>query len=113
MSRYYNKNSYSPVSRTQHIGVQRAECEISRETKQIPLNRSVRERKGWKCDECGIVVKENHKMLHIHFVQTLCIGCHAEQPDKNHRKLKKRRTYKRFMERYGKEWRRRRVGLKK
>ena len=112
MSRYYKKNSYSPVSRTQHIGAQPAESEISRETEQIPLNRSVRERKGWKCDKCGIVLKDNHKMLYLYFLQTLCIGCHAEHPGKKHRKLKKKRTYKRFMKRYGKEWRRRRGGLK-
>ena len=57
-------------------------------------------------------------MLHTHHakgikwrtladLQTLCIACHAEQSGKNHRQLKKRRTYKRFMEKYGKEWRRR------
>lgn len=115
MSGHYKKNSYSPVNRTQHIGAQRAECEIFRETKQIPRrpNPSVRERKGWKCDECGIVLKDNHEMLRRHFAQALCIGCRAEQPGKNHRKLKGRQTYKRFMEKYGKEWCRRCGGLKK
>ena len=34
MSRYYDKNSYSPVSRTQYIGAQKAETEISPETEQ-------------------------------------------------------------------------------
>ena len=32
MSRYYKKNAYSPVNRTQHIGAQRAERERSRGT---------------------------------------------------------------------------------
>lgn len=118
MSRHYKKNSYSPVNRTQHIGAQRAEHEISKETKQIrrgfrELPRRFRERKGWKCDECGIVLKDNHEMLRTHFAQVLCIGCHAEQPSKNYRKLRERRTYKRFMERYGKDWCSRRGELKK
>ena len=76
----------------------------------------IREQKGWCCDECGISLKENHEMLHTHHtlgqnlnslkaLQALCIGCHAEQSGKNHRQIKKRRTYKRFMEKYGKEWR--------
>ncbi len=108
MSRHYKKNSYSPVNRTQSIGSQRAECEIFTETKRLS-NRSVREWKGWKCDKCGIVLKDNDEMLRRH----LCIGCRAERPGKNHRKLKGRQTYKRFMEKYGKEWRRRRGGLKK
>ena len=70
--------------------------------------------KGWKCDKCGISLKDNHEMLHTHHanginrntlrhLQALCIGCHAEQPCKNHCQLKQKRTYKRFMERYGKE----------
>ena len=111
MSRHYKKNSYSPVNRTQHIGAQRAEREISRETKQIPPG--FRERKGWKCVECGIVLKDNHKMLHIHDNRLLCTGCYAEQPGKKHLKQKGRRPYKRFMGQYGKDWCRRRGGLKK
>ena len=77
----------------------------------------VRDQKGWQCDECGITLRDNHERVHTHHakginrwtladLQALCIACHAEQPGKNHRQLKKRRTYKRFMERYGKEWRR-------
>ena len=82
----------------------------------LEYSRWVREQKGWQCDECGIVLKDNHEMLHTHHVkginrntlknlQALCIGCHAEQPGKNPRELKERRTYKRFMEKYGKVWR--------
>ena len=76
----------------------------------------VREQKGWCCDECGISLKDNHEMLHTHhtigqnvnlleYLEVLCIGCHAEQSGKRHRQIKKTRTYKRFMEKYDKEWR--------
>ena len=76
----------------------------------------VRDQKGWQCDECGISLKDNHEMLHTHhtigpnvnsleYLQALCIGCHAEQFGGNHRQIKKRQTYKRFIEKYGKEWR--------
>ena len=78
----------------------------------LEYSRWVREQKGWQCDECGISLKDNYEMLHTHHVnginrntlknlQALCIGCHAEQPGKNHCQLKERRTYKRFMEKYG------------
>ena len=73
----------------------------------------VRDQKGWQCDKCGISLKDNHEMLHthhanginrhtLHDLNALCIGCHAEQPGKNHRQLKQKRTC-----RYGKEWRKR------
>ena len=109
MSRHYTKNAFSPGNRTSHIGAQRAERESFWETKQT-LPPRVREQKGWKCDECGIVLKDNYEMLKRHHNQILCVGCYAEQPGKNNRRVKKRRTYKRFMERYSKEWRRRREG---
>ena len=41
MSGYYKKNSYSPVNRTQHIGAQRAECEIFTETSGCLIARYV------------------------------------------------------------------------
>ena len=54
-------------------------------------------------------------MLHTHhtiavhvnsleYLEALCIGCHVEPDSKNHRQIKKRRTYKRFMKKYGKQW---------
>ena len=83
MSRYYNKNSYTKLNRTQHIGAQPAEREISRETEQRPENQSVREQKGRKCHECGIVLKDK-RLYVIDWIdgnlQTLCIECYAEQP---------------------------------
>ena len=90
MNRYYTKKSYFPVNRTQHIGAQSAERESFRETRQIRTPRG-RKRKVWKCDECGIVLKDNQGMLRRHPNHILCLGCHAEQPGKNHRKLKKKR----------------------
>jgi hypothetical protein len=108
---HYTKNSYSRVSRTEAIGAQRAEEEISPKTNQIPRepNCGGSEQKVRKCYECGIMLKDTQLYI-IDWInqdlQALCIGCHAEQPGKERRKLKKRRTYKRFMERYGKEWRR-------
>ena len=106
MRRHYTKNAYSPVNRTQHIEARGAEREIFPETKQ-KLPPGLREKKGLKCDECGIVLKENKKMLRIYLAALLCMGCYAEQDDKNSRRVKNRRTYKRFMEQYGKEWSRR------
>ena len=76
----------------------------------------VRQQNDWQCEACGISLKNNPKMLHTHHVhgikrntlkdlQALCIGCHAEQPGRGHQKIKKSRTYKRFMERFGEQWR--------
>lgn len=88
MNRHYTKNAYSPVSRTQHIGAQRAEREISSETNQIPTP-GVREEKGRKCHECGIMLKDTQFYI-IDWInqnlQTLCIGYHAEQPGKEWRR---------------------------
>ena len=108
MGRYYTKNASSPVNRTQYIGAQRGvretvAREISRKTTQ-----SLREKKGWKCDECGLVLKGNPKLLHKHYSRLLCLGCTAEQPGKKHLKQKGRRPYKRFIGQYGKEWKEKR-----
>ena len=69
----------------------------------------MREQKGWKCDVCGILVHTHHaKGINRHTLadlQALCIGCHAEQPGGNHKKIKETRTYKRFMDRFGEQWR--------
>ena len=111
MSRYYTKNASSPVNRTQYIGAQMAERErVSRE-RSGKTTQSLREKKGWKCDECGIVLKNNPKMLHKHYSRIMCLGCAAEQPGKKHLKQKGRRPYKRFIGQYGKEWHRRRKEL--
>ena len=125
MRRDYTKNSSSRLNRTQAIGAQRAKRERSPKTKHLPpktslrksrktkqIPPSVRERKGWKCDECGIVLIENKKMLRIRLAMLLCMGCYAEKDSKNVRQIKKTPTYKRFMKRYRKEWRRRCKGLK-
>ena len=93
MSRYYTKNAYSPVNRTQHIGVQRTEK--SRETNQIPRkpNCQVREQEGRKCGKCGIVLKDKQQYI-IDWInqnlQALCIGCYSttRKKDRVSRKTK-------------------------
>lgn len=78
MRRYYTKNTYSPVNRTQHIGAQRAEK--SGETNQIPQrpNCRVREQEGRKCGKCGIVLRDQKQYI-IDWInqslQALCIRC--------------------------------------
>ena len=39
----------------------------------------------------------------------LCIGCHSEQPGGYHSQLKESRDYQGFMEKYGKQWRLRKI----
>ena len=124
MGRYYTKNAYVPVGRIHYIGAQyigagRAEREIDAQRakkRKIPRKtkqRSMRERKGWKCDECSIMLIRNKKMLRIRFAMLLCMGCYAELDAKNSRQIKKTPTYKRFIGKYGKAWHRRFKGLKK
>ena len=80
MGKYFTKNAYSPINRTQYIGAQRAEK--SRETDQIPRspNCQVREQEGRKCGECGTVLKDKQEYI-IDWInqdlQALCIGCHC------------------------------------
>ena len=81
---------------------------------------SFREYKGWRCEECGLLLRENRRRyLDTHHtyglqrqdleaLQALCHGCHAEQRDGNHKEMKKKEKYKDFMKLYGKEWRERR-----
>ncbi len=113
MGGYYTRNASSPVNRTQYIGAQRGVRETvarkrSQKTTPKRSRKTIRERKGWKCDECGLVLKDNPELLHRHYTQLLCLGCTAaEQPGKKHLKQKGRRSYKRykrFIEQYGKEW---------
>ncbi len=111
MSKYYTKNAFSPVSRTQHVGAQMAERQRERPLGTTQSPQSLREKKGWKCDECGIVLKNNPKMLHKHYGRIMCLGCAAEQPGKKHLKQKGRRPYKRFIGQYGEKWRRLREEL--
>ena len=83
MGRYYTKNAYSPISRTEYIRAQRAAGEIRSETNQIPRepNCGVREQKGRKCYKCGIMLKDKRQYI-IDWInqgiQPLCLKCHAE-----------------------------------
>ena len=74
-----------------------------------------REEANWTCQECGINLKSNPRLLHAHHewgtkfnnpqdLIALCIGCHAEQPRGGHRTLKYYPDYEEFMRKYGEEW---------
>ena len=74
------------------------------------ISRSVKERRNWECEECGISLKtsEFRRFLQAHHkdgdpsfntlgnLQVLCIRCHAEQPMHGH--IKHDPAYKRFCE---------------
>ena len=77
MGKYFTKNAYSPINRTQYIGAQRAEK--SRETDQIPRrpNRRVRRQEGRKCRECGTVLSKQRGYVIDRINQNrLCLRCH-------------------------------------
>ena len=80
------------------------------------LSRWYRYRKGWRCEECQISLSNDPYYLHTHHIwgtqhsepkdlKALCLGCHAEQPGQNHRGLRETEDYKRFIEKYGRQWR--------
>ncbi len=77
------------------------------------LSRWYREQKGWRCEECNILLDKHTRYLHTHHTQgtqynepkylmSLCIGCHA----KRHPSLKKKEkeTYQNFIRDYGDQW---------
>ena len=82
MRRYYKKNSYSPVTRTQHIGAQRAESQPSKKTAQRPPNPSPREQERRKCYGCGIVLRDPKQYI-IDWINEdlhpVCIGCQVSE----------------------------------
>ena len=76
------------------------------------LSRWYRHRKGWRCEECQISLRSDHYYLHTHHIRgtqynkpkdlkALCLGCHAE----HHWGLRETKDYKRFIEKYGRQWR--------
>ena len=83
MSRYYTKNAYSPVNRTQYIGAQKGEPKVSLETNQTPQepNYGVHEQNSRKCHVCGIVLKDTrHYIIDWigHGFQAVCLKCYAK-----------------------------------
>ena len=82
MGKYFTKNAYSRINRTQYIGAQRAEK--SHETDQIPRrpNRRVREQEGRKCGECSTVLQDKQEYI-IDWInqnlQALCTGCYHKK----------------------------------
>ena len=81
MGRYYTKNAYSPVSRTEAIGAQRVEHETSPETDQIPQepNYKGNEQEVRKCYKCGVMLKDKRRYI-IDWIdsdlQPLCLECY-------------------------------------
>lgn len=68
------------------------------------ISRQFRERAGWRCNKCLILLREQHlqKFLDVHHknglkfdcrddnLEAICIGCHAEEPDHAHMKVNQR-----------------------
>ena len=74
------------------------------------LSLQCRERAKWKCQECGLNLKDQSKFLHAHHLRgiqydqpkdliALCVGCHAEQP--GHDRMKSLPYYLEFMKIHG------------
>lgn len=68
------------------------------------ISKQFRERAGWRCSKCLILLREPNlqKFLDVHHknglkfdcnyenLETICIGCHAEEPDHAHMKANQR-----------------------
>ena len=68
MNRYFTKNAYSPINRTQYIGAQRGP--------RRP-NRRVRRQEGRKCRECGTVLSKQRGYVIDRINQNrLCLRCY-------------------------------------
>ncbi len=60
------------------------------------LSQMLKERNGWRCEECGKDLKDHKDFLHTHHkngtkgdnaldnLRTLCIACHADMPNHGH-----------------------------
>ena len=67
-----------------------------------------KEKRNWKCEECGTNLKDVRKFLHVHHINgqkndsneknflALCIGCHANKPQ--HHQLRSHPDYKEYMQ---------------
>lgn len=55
------------------------------------ISRALREKRGWRCEECGVRLAENRRLLHAHHrngdasdhrdvnLAALCVDCHSKQ----------------------------------
>ncbi len=67
-----------------------------------------KEKRNWKCEECGVNLKDERKFLHVHHINgqkndsneknflALCIGCHANKPQ--HHQLRSDPDYREYMQ---------------
>ena len=71
-----------------------------------------RENANWKCEQCGIDLKDDRHFLHAHHqwgtkfndledLMALCISCHAKQDGDGHQLLIHYPEYQEFMKKYG------------
>ena len=67
-----------------------------------------KEKRNWKCEECGVNLRDERKFLHVHHINgqkndsneknflALCIGCHANKPQ--HHQLRSDPDYREYMQ---------------
>jgi len=76
---YYTKNARYKVSRSVHLGAQRAAPDRSPETKQTlrSPNSQADEQTDRKCCKCGTVLKDTREYIIIDAINVkgLCNGC--------------------------------------
>ena len=67
-----------------------------------------KEKRNWKCEECGVNLRDERKFLHVHHINgqkndsneknflALCISCHANKPQ--HHQLRSDPDYREYMQ---------------
>lgn len=66
------------------------------------ISHRYRSSKNWKCEECGVDLEDNKKLLHCHHIngvkqdnhswnlKALCVECHSKQSSHNHMRVIKK-----------------------
>ena len=79
------------------------------------LSLSYKESKGWRCERCRALFRKGSRYLEVHHIygtrhnnpedlMALCTGCHADRPGRNHKKMKEKSKYKKFLKIHGVRW---------